>query len=277
MRVFIFGMILLLAGCATQSTQVVSNEGASEATSEDCSGTLASLSGSGNSSREISAEAFDKEESVKQIQQSWSDNRNSVERLAKKHLSIDSKDKRVIYFLGSWYLKNKPKELGRFLLTQLEKDSSFNWPALVLNDLGVQALQEKNRDLALDYFEKATKAEPKIVEAFTNLGALYLESASYSAAEKVFQKAHDLQSESEEAALGLGVALEGQKKWQEAADVYRSYRGSNGSSVAVYYNEALVLGSQLQQKEKAAELMQQYIQRGGKQSAKAREALQQWK
>lgn len=185
-------------------------------------------------------------------------------------------DKRGAFLLGVHFWRLNKKELTNYFFNQLEKDATFPWKSLLYNNLGMLALQDKNRILAISYFEKATKANPPTAAPFVNLGALYLKSRSWPAAEAAFAKAHELDPEFEDAALGLGVALEGQGKNEEAHQVYNDFATAHPGSSSVVYNDALVLGNRLGKKEEAAQLMLRYIQRGGKETAKAHEVIQTW-
>ena len=139
------------------------------------------------------------------------------------------------------------------------------------------ALQDKNRPLAITYFEKAVKAQPPTAAPYVNLGALYLQSRSYHDALPLFSKAYEIDSDFEDAALGYGVALEGTGKLDEAHKVYAEYSDSHPNSLSTLYNNAIVLGNRLKKRDEAAQLMLRYIQRGGKETAKAHEIIQTWR
>ncbi len=200
-----------------------------------------------------------------------------VERKIKDFVAKNPTEKRALFILATHYHKVKKEEMAQYFFNQLEKDSNFEWKSGIYNSLGLQALAERNRPAALEYFQKATKADPPSAAAHTNLGAIYLQSRSYSDAEKMFRRAEAIDDQSEEAVLGLGVALEGQGKFQEAHDVYNEFIGENPKAMAVLYNDALILGNRLGQKEKAQQLMTRYIQNGGRESAKAQETLRNWR
>lgn len=206
-----------------------------------------------------------------------SSRRGEAEKRIKEFLAENPKDKRAAFLLGALYLRTGKKELASYFFNQLEKDAEFPWKSLVYNNLGQMALEEKNRPLAINYFEKATQAEPKIAAAFVNLGALFLQSRSYGAAEKLFKEARSIDEKFEDATLGLGVSLEGQGKFDEAHALYKDYLAENRGASSVLFNDAVLLGSRLDKKQEGAELLQQYLQRGGKESAKAHEILQSWR
>ncbi len=187
------------------------------------------------------------------------------------------KDKRGVFLLAVHYWRVQKKELATYFFHELEKEQDFPWRSLLLNDLGMIALQDKNRPVAIDYFEKATKAQPATAAPFVNLGALYLQSRSWSAAEQVFIKARSLDEDFEDASLGLGVALEGQGKFEEANSTYAAYMGNHAGARSVLYNDAMLLGNRLSRKEEASQMMLRYVQSGGKETAKAQEIIQSWR
>lgn len=198
-------------------------------------------------------------------------------KLIKQYLAQYPNEKRAVFLLGVHYMRLKKRELAQYFFTQLDKDARFVWKSLLYNNLGMIALQDKNRDLALDYFEKATKAQPPTAAPYVNLGSLYLQSRSYVDAEPLFRKALDIDEEFEDAALGLGICLEAQGKFEEAHKTYASYLNDNPDGLSVLYNDAIILGNRLKQREQASEMMLRYIQRGGKETARAHEIIQTWR
>ncbi len=203
--------------------------------------------------------------------------RDGTERRLKEFLSKNPKNLRGVYLLGLHYQKVKKLELAQYFFNQLEKESDFEWKSHLLNSLGLSALAAKNRLLAIDYFDQATKAKPPLAAAFVNRGALFLQSRSYSDAERLFRRAQEIDPSLEEAALGLGVALEGSGKFDAAHSVYSDYIGDNSRALGVLYNDSLLLGNRLGKKEAAANQMLRYIQAGGRESAKAQESMRNWR
>jgi tetratricopeptide (TPR) repeat protein len=203
--------------------------------------------------------------------------RDGVDKKLKEYLRKNPQNSKAVYLLGLHYQKIKRFELAQYFFNQLEKDNRFEWKSFLLNNHGLIALSDHNKELAVEYFEKATKAEPKIAAPFANLGALHLQTKNYVEAEPLFKKAVALDSELEEAALGWGVALEGQGKFEAAHEVYVDFISENSKALAVLYNDSLLLGNRLGKKEKAADQMLRYIQKGGRESAKAHESMRNWR
>jgi Flp pilus assembly protein TadD len=195
----------------------------------------------------------------------------------KAYLFKHPHEKRALFLLGVHYMRAKKKDLAQYFFSQLEKDAKFPAKSVLFNNLGMLALGDGNRPEAIEYFEKATKAEPPTAAPFVNLGALYLQSHSYADAEKMFTRAHEIDGDFEDAILGLGSALEGLGKFAEAHNAYTSYMQGHSDALSVLYNDATILGNRLKQKELASQEMLRYIQRGGRESAKAHENLQNWR
>ncbi len=200
-----------------------------------------------------------------------------TEKKLKDYLAKHPSDRRAAYLLGSHYQKMKKEELALYFFSALEKDPAFEWKAALYNQFGLMALADRNRPLATEYFEKGSQAEPANAAPFANLGALYLQSRSYGDAEKAFRRAEAIDKESEDAVLGLGAALEGQGKFDAAHEIYAEFLSDNGKALGVLYNDSILLGNRLGQKEKAAQQMLRYIQAGGKESAKAQETMRNWR
>jgi tetratricopeptide (TPR) repeat protein len=200
-----------------------------------------------------------------------------VEKKLRAYLAANPNDAiaQFLYANHSW--RTGKKEMAYFFWSKLEKDSDFEWKSLLYNQYGAIALGEKRPLVAMDWFEKATEASPAYAPAFVNLGALYLESGSYRDAEVLFLRATQQNDKWEEAALGLGSALEGQGKFQEASSYYSDFVGDNSNALQALYNHAVLLGNRLGQREKASKLMMQYLQRGGKDTARAQKILGTWR
>jgi tetratricopeptide (TPR) repeat protein len=200
-----------------------------------------------------------------------------AEKKIKKYLSEHPGESRAVFLLGVHYLRIEKKELAGYFFNQLDKDVNFPWKSLLYNDLGMMALNDKNRLGAIGYFEKATKATPRTPAPYVNLGALYLQSRSYAEAEKLFTVAYQIDSDMEDAALGYGVSLEGQGKVEEAHKIYGDFIAAHPNALSVLYNDSIVLGNRLKRREEAAQQLLRYIQRGGKETARAHEIIQSWR
>ena len=195
----------------------------------------------------------------------------------KAFLFIHPNEKRAVFLLGVHYARQRKQELAAYFFHQLEKDASFPDKSLVYNNLGMLSLQKRDRAGAVAWFEKASSASPAAAVPYVNLGAMYLQSRSYADAYSLFSKAHALDQDFEDAALGMGVTLEGQGKFAEAHQVYTDFLSNHPNALSVLYNDSILLGNRLKRRQEASEQLLRYIQRGGRETAKAHEMIQGWR
>jgi len=200
-----------------------------------------------------------------------------AEGLIKKYLLRYPNEKRAVFLLASENLKNGKRELASYFLNQLKKDSDFPWKGLVENNLGMIALQDKNRIQATGFFEKATQEKSQHPGPWINLGSLFLEGFGFNDAQPLFEQATGLAPNNEDAVLGLGLALEGSGKADEAAERYQEFISNNPNATRVLFNYAIVLGNNLKRREQAAQIMLRYIQKGGKETGRAHEIMKNWR
>jgi len=81
---------------------------------------------------------------------------------------------------------------------------------------GVEAHKQSRFDVAIAEFRKATEADPNLLEAFLNLGEVYMETHNYVAAIAPLKRALELNPELDAAHLQLGYALLSQGSAAEA-------------------------------------------------------------
>src|SRR5678809_975368 len=109
----------------------------------------------------------------------------------------------------------KPKEIGREAGTGVTSDMKKQL-AVVHNTLGLVELKKKNISPAIKQFKEAVGLNPNFAEARMNLASLSLNNRDYNTAEENFKAVLKLQPKNFEASIGLGVALRGNKKIEEA-------------------------------------------------------------
>ncbi len=286
LRYWILSTLLLLAVISCSSVETAELQGKTYEysswfdgdKSEDLEPYRRILSEKMDESEKNSEEISDPEKYLDYLSQlDMTGKKSGVENKLKGFIAKYPEEKRGVFLLGVHYMRAKRKELANHFFMTLEKDAKFPWKSLLYNNLGMLSLQDKDREKAMGYFEKAITSEPPIAAPRVNLGALYLQSKSYKDALPLFQKALELDSGFEDAALGLGSCLESQGKFDEAHKVYARFAENNPDGLAVLYNDATILGKHLGKREEASELMLRYIQRGGKETAKAHEMIQGWR
>lgn len=200
-----------------------------------------------------------------------------VDKRLRTFIAENPKDFRAQFLFANHCWRIGRREMARFFYSKLEKEEDFPWKALVFNQYGTIALDEKRMNVAMDWYEKAMEAGPNYAPVFVNLGSLYLESGSHRDAEVLFLRASQMDDKWEDVVLGLGGSLEGQAKFQEASKAYADFLSDNSDALQVMYNHALILGNRLNERVKASQVMMQYLQRGGKDTVRAQKILGTWR
>ena len=195
----------------------------------------------------------------------------------KKYLMRYPEEKKALFLLAVENLKNGKKELATYFFNILLKEEGFSWKSLVSNNLGVLSLQDKNRLQGTAFLEQAIAQTPEHPSIYINLGSLYTEGHGFKDALPLFEKAHRLNPKNEDAALGLGLSLESEGKFEQAAQIYQEGISENPDALQVLFNYAIVLGNQMKQRERASQLMLRYIQKGGRESSRAHEIMKNWR
>jgi tetratricopeptide (TPR) repeat protein len=133
-------------------------------------------------------------------------------------------------------------EMARLICVQATKVDDRYSP--VYNLLGLILLRAQRVTPALAEFRKAVGINPNFLEAHMNIGAVTLSFRDYKSAEDSFAKALTLNPDKKtrgEALVGLGVALRGQRKFQEAMKKYEEARKLDPSNVDIVYNMGILL------------------------------------
>ena len=112
--------------------------------------------------------------------------------------------------------------------------------AVVHNTLGLVELKRKNISPAITQFRKAVDMNPAFNEARLNLAALSLNNRDYKTAEENFRAVLQAQPKNYEAAIGLGVALRGGKKIDEAETQYNEAQKLDSANPSSYFNLGLL-------------------------------------
>jgi Flp pilus assembly protein TadD len=112
--------------------------------------------------------------------------------------------------------------------------------AVVHNTLGLVELKRKNISPAITQFRKAVEMNAAFNEARLNLAALSLNNRDYKTAEENFHAVLEAQPKNYEAAIGLGVALRGGKKIDEAEAQYNEAQKLDPSNPSSYFNLGLL-------------------------------------
>jgi tetratricopeptide (TPR) repeat protein len=132
-----------------------------------------------------------------------------------EYIDAPKEEKRL--FIATEGLKQNKKELAKFLYAQEEKNNT-KYQYLIDYNLGLLALHEKNRNLYVDYFEKAYKnSQSPLID--NQLGVLYLQAENFSKAEQIFKASVDKKN-TEVGLHGLAASLLGNGKKSESDSMY---------------------------------------------------------
>ena len=108
---------------------------------------------------------------------------------------------------------------------------------------GVDAHKQGHFDVAISEFRKATESDPDLVDAFLDLGEVYLETRDYSAATTALNRAVELSPDLEAAHLQLGYALLAQGYAEQAVPHLARARAVEALGIALietgHYQEAV--------------------------------------
>jgi Flp pilus assembly protein TadD len=107
---------------------------------------------------------------------------------------------------------------------------------IVFNTMGMIALSKKAYTEAIKNFTGAVENDPNLFEARLNLAALSLKFRNYEIAEKNLREVLKGQSKNYEAIIGLGVALRGNRKFDEAEVEYNRARNLDPQRPEAYFN-----------------------------------------
>ncbi|MGQ9474209.1 MAG: tetratricopeptide repeat protein, partial [Candidatus Caldatribacteriaceae bacterium] len=111
--------------------------------------------------------------------------------------------------------------------------------------LAYSYLNQKNRELALSYLQKALNLNPEYVEAYLLLGRTYYEEDNIEEAEKAYSKAYELDPSSKEAQYFVQMVgkarLFGKSAYETYTQGYRSFSQGDLEGAEKYLKEAVRL------------------------------------
>jgi tetratricopeptide (TPR) repeat protein len=88
--------------------------------------------------------------------------------------------------------------------------------AVYLNKLGIALHQQAALQLAMKYYEKATKVDPTYADAQNNIGTIWYQRKKYGKAIKSYQKAINMRSDMAVLYSNLAYAYFGEKKYDQS-------------------------------------------------------------
>jgi tetratricopeptide (TPR) repeat protein len=94
--------------------------------------------------------------------------------------------------------------------------------AVFLNKLGIALHQQTALGLALKYYEKAVKANPKYADAENNIGTIWYQRKKFGKAVRAYQKAIKMRDDMPVLYSNLGYAYFSQGKYEDSINAFRT-------------------------------------------------------
>jgi tetratricopeptide (TPR) repeat protein len=121
--------------------------------------------------------------------------------------------------MGDLFMVRKQFREAAGLYKKLSDQSPKN--PIYLNKLGIALHQQAALGLALKYYERAVKVDPKYADAENNVGTIWYQRKKYSRAIKAYQKAIAMRNDMAVLYSNLGYAYFGEQKYEEAIASFR--------------------------------------------------------
>lgn len=144
----------------------------------------------------------------------------------------------ALLYMEGWEKNKSRLDVAKLLLEEGKKRKDNYAP--LYNAWGLLYLHRQDVSRALEQFRRAVELDPSFTEARMNVAQLVLSFRKYDEAEQQFRAVLDQKGISKEvrydATVGLGVALRGQKKIDEAAAMYEAAMKLMPERGDAYYN-----------------------------------------
>jgi len=121
--------------------------------------------------------------------------------------------------MGDLYMVRKQFREAAGLFKKLSDQEPRN--PVYLNKLGIALHQQAALGLALKYYERAVKADPRYADAENNVGTIWYQRKKFEKAIKAYQKAIAIRSDMAVLYSNLGYAYFGDKKYEQAIFAFR--------------------------------------------------------
>jgi tetratricopeptide (TPR) repeat protein len=161
----------------------------------------------------------------------------------RRALALDAESMAAYQLLAQIYYHTAESDRAKLKLAQLVCDEAKKIDqnyAPIYNTLGLIKLRSKDVTGALTEFRKAVSIEPGLTEAQLNVAAISLSSRNYKQAEDAFQAVLKKLPSHVEATIGMGVALRGQRKNDEAESWYKKVLQIDAKYCGALYNLGLI-------------------------------------
>jgi tetratricopeptide (TPR) repeat protein len=121
--------------------------------------------------------------------------------------------------MGDLYMVRKQFREAAGLFKKLSDQNPRN--PVYLNKLGIALHQQAALGLALKYYERAVKVDPRYADAENNVGTIWYQRKKFEKAIKAYQKAIAIRSDMAVLYSNLGYAYFGDKKYEDAIFAFR--------------------------------------------------------
>src|SRR5271163_374776 len=121
--------------------------------------------------------------------------------------------------MGDLYMVRKQFPEAAGIYKKLSDQNPRN--PIYLNKLGIALHQQAALTIALKYYERAVKVDPKYADAENNVGTIWYQRKKYEKAVKAYQKAIAIKSDMPVLYSNLGYAYFGDKKYEDAIYAFR--------------------------------------------------------
>jgi len=161
----------------------------------------------------------------------------------RRALALDAESMAAYQLLAQIYYHTAESDRAKLKLAQLVCDEAKKIDqnyAPIYNTLGLIKLRSKDVTGALTEFRKAVSIDPGLTEAQLNVAAISLSSRNYKQAEDAFQAVLKKLPSHVESTIGMGVALRGQRKNDEAENWYKKVLQIDAKYCGALYNLGLI-------------------------------------
>lgn len=178
---------------------------------------------------------------------------------ARSMLARDGKNAAAFNALGLVYYRMNKLPLAESAFRRaVDLDPKSKSTAVVWNNIGLVALAKANDQEAFQAFEKAIALDADHREARLNQATVYLDCGDYKRAERELRKAIDIDPEDPDGHVALGVALRGQKRFDDARASYERALAARPNHPAALYDLGILYMDFQPDKAKAREHLTLY-------------------
>lgn len=127
---------------------------------------------------------------------------------------------------------------------QTDKHRTSVSEATVYFNQGVDFSRKRDNGKAIQAYEKVIELDPMFIEAYNNLGVLYLEMGLYDKALEVFQRAIQINPQYEKILNNLGTLLLLRERYQESKEAFQKALVINPNNIESHINLGILFKKQ---------------------------------